>query len=296
MNPPVPTRSRRCPLSPTEQRCRANAQPEIGVSRAGGFTLIELLVVIAMILLAAFMLVPALARTNPSVKAFQCINNVKHWSQAMRLYASDNLDSLPRDGMDHTGVWPGSDGGHANSIGWFNLLPQYLAERALNDYWNDPGSPMTKLPFPGGKGKVWHCPSASMSAADVAIVTGGGAEGFFSYEMNIDLKKQTADMNITYPLMPKLAAFRKPSATVVFFDCAFNPRTEVVNSSPYFNSVNPAGRWRSFFARHSSSGTLGFLDGQAKIFSYRYVTNGAGGYEARQPDIIWNAPYRVANP
>ena len=217
--------------------------PHPGSVAASGFTLLELLVVVVItITLGGLLLVPALARTNPSVKAWQCINNLKQWSQAMRLYAGDNLDLIPRDGFDHTGLWPGSDGGHADSKAWFNLLPQFLAERSLNDYWNDAGIPMERLPFPGGKGKLWHCPSASMSAADVASISGGGAEGFFSVDMNSELKKQTADVNFAYPLTSKLTSFVKPSATVVFFECAFNPRTEVVNGSPQYNSVNPANR------------------------------------------------------
>ena len=264
--------------------------------RGGAFTLVELLAVIGMVTLGALMLVPALARTSPGVKAWQCVNNLKQWGSAMRLYASDNSDNIPRDGMDATGLYPGSSGAHADPRAWFNLLPQYIGERTLSDYSNDPGIPMSKLPFPGGKGKVWHCPSASMTSADVSMVVGGGAEGFFSYDMNIDMKKQTADMNITYPLMPKLAAFPKPSATVLFFDDVFNPSTEIVNGSPQCNSVNPASRWRSFSARHGNGGTIGFLDGQAKVCSYRYVTNGAGAYEALRPDIIWNAPFRAANP
>src|ERR1035438_7463629 len=154
---------------------------------------------------------------------------------------------------------------------------------------------MSILPLPGDKGKVWHCPSASMTSADVAVV-GGGAEGFFSYDMNSDLKKQTTTANWSYPQMPPLASFQKPSATVVFFDCAFNPRAEIHNSAPQFNSVTPANRWRSFSARHSNGGTISFLDGQAKVFSARYVTNGASGNEALRADIIWNAPYRTANP
>jgi prepilin-type N-terminal cleavage/methylation domain-containing protein/prepilin-type processing-associated H-X9-DG protein len=263
-----------------------------------GFTLVELLVVILMIALGALMLVPALARTNPSVKAWQCINNLKHWGLAMRLYAGDNADGIPRDGIDSTGVYPGGNGAHADTHAWFNLLPQYMAEKTLNDYWNSPDFNNDRaacIPFPGGKGKIWHCPSASMTSADVAVV-GGGAEGFFSYDMNTDLKKQTSVGNTSYPHMPQLADFPKPSATVLFFDCAFNPRTEIVNSASQFNSVNPANRWRSFSARHSNGGTISFLDGQAKVFSARYVTNGASGNEALRADIIWNAPYRTANP
>jgi prepilin-type N-terminal cleavage/methylation domain-containing protein/prepilin-type processing-associated H-X9-DG protein len=263
-----------------------------------GFTLIELLAVIAVIALWALMLVPALARTSPNVKAWQCINNLRHWSMAMRLYAGDNSDNIPRDGMDSSGTWPGANGAHADTHAWFNLLPPFMAEMTLNDYWNSPDFTSNRaacIPFPGGKGKVWHCPSASMTSADVLVV-GGGWEGFFSYAMNMDLKKQTFTINTTYPLMPKVAAFQKPSAAVEFFDSAFNPRTEIVNGSPQYNSVNPANRWRSFSGRHGNGGTISFLDGQAKVYSARYVTNGAGGNEPLRPDIIWNAPYRAATP
>jgi type II secretory pathway pseudopilin PulG len=271
--------------------------PPAAKFKGRAFTLVELLVLIALVGLGAAMLIPALGRASPNVKAWQCRNNLRQWATALRAYASDNLDGLPRDGMDSSGVWPGSGGGHANAVGWFNLLPQYLRERTLNDYFNDPGSDrMLKLPFPGGKGRIWHCSSASMTAADVAMVAGGGAEGFFSYEMSIDLKKQLPDFNMVYPFMPKLAAFMKPSATVFLFDCAFNPRTEVVNGTPQYNSVNPANRWRSFSGRHNKSGTLAFLDGQAKAYSALYVTNGATTYEPRKPDIIWNAPYRLQYP
>src|SRR5947209_2405719 len=109
-----------------------------------------------------------------------------------------------------------------------------------------------------------------MSDGDYAILAGGGTYGFFSYDMNIDLKKQAGGVNYAYPLMPKITSFQKPSATVLLLDCTFNPRTEIVNASPQFNSVNPAGRWRSFFPRHGNGGNIGFLDGHVRIFSFSY--------------------------
>ena len=155
---------------------------------------------------------------------------------------------------------------------------------------------MICIPFPGGKGKIWHCPSASMTVDQVQIVPNHGAEGFFSYDMNIDLKKLTASTDMDYPRMPKIGSLRLPSATVMLFDCVFNPSTEVVNGSPQYNSVNPANRWRSFASRHFSGGVINFIDGHAKYFKDRYVTNGAAGNEVRLGDIIWNDPYRRDNP
>lgn len=262
------------------------------------FTLMELLAVLVVLALLALTLIPALARTQPNVRTAQCLNNLKQWGAAWQLFANANSDSLPRDGMGANGTYPGTgqDGTPNDQFAWFNLLPQLIGDTTLRSYFNSPGSPLARLPFPGERGRIWHCPSAYMTMADYAQVSGGGVNGFFSYAMNIDLKRQEDLSVFPYPSMPRITAFRKPAATVLFFDCVFNPRTEIINASPQFNSVNPANRYRSFGARHGNSGSISFLDGQARVFSSYYVTNGAGSFEPLRPDIIWNAPYRVANP
>ena len=281
-------------MSSSRTIIRPNGSPQ------NAFTLIELLVVIAIIAILAAMLLPALSRAKQSAQRANCISNLKQWTLAARMYADDNQDSLPRDGMSSAGTYPGGgpDGTHADMNAWFNTLPPLIRERTLNEYWNMPGGvPENKLPFPGRNGKIWQCPSAMMTEADVAIVSGGGAEGFFSYDMNIDLKKQTDTVNMTYPGMPKMATFAKTAATVLMFDCVFNPRTEVVNGSPTFNSVNPANRYKSLASRHTAGAVLNFLDGHAQYFKDNYLTSGASASnEPLKPDVIWNAPYRVLNP
>jgi len=286
------------------------------------FTLIELLVVIAIIAILAAMLLPALARAREMARQARCLSNLRQWGMAEQMYASDYHDRIPRDGYGSDSSWCSTakyngqpTGTPADPYAWFNLLPPYLGERSLSAYFNDfttargglPTKAATYMPFPGGKGPIWECPSARMS---LATITSGllaipdnppmsgypGQAGFFSYAMNIDLKWATVDTRYSYPIMPKLTSFTRPSAVVFMFDQVFDPVTEVVNGSSQYNSVNPADRQNSFAARHNHGGTINFFDGHASYYKDSYVTNNPSSgakNEPLLPDIIWDVPYRT---
>jgi prepilin-type N-terminal cleavage/methylation domain-containing protein/prepilin-type processing-associated H-X9-DG protein len=263
-------------------------------SKLRAFTLIELLVVIAIIAILAAMLLPALASAKAKAKRINCVSNSKQWGLAGQVYATDNADTIPLDGMGADKKYPGSPaptGSPDDTNAWFNLYPPNIAERTLQQYASDPGGNMRdKMPFPGKKGKIWHCAAASMSDADFAVLSGAGAGGFFSYAFNIDLKQPNGPDYTRW--MPKLSNLPKPTATVLMFDVVFNPVTEIVNGSPQFNSVNPANRYKSIGVRHDKGAVMGFTDGHATYFKIKTITNSAFGIassgEPLNPDIIWN--------
>ncbi|HTB86082.1 MAG TPA: prepilin-type N-terminal cleavage/methylation domain-containing protein [Candidatus Sulfotelmatobacter sp.] len=296
------------------------AQPNCSQKTSGGFTLIELLVVIAIIAILAAMLLPALAMAKKKAQQASCLSSMKQWSLAIQIYGGDNNDRMPLDGSPNTGSYPGGAGnGYPDDMrAWYNTLPPLLGERILNSYYQDeqnaPGGGPNKaeqyMPFPGGKGKIWECPGASMTDATVAnILSGNGVYGFFSYQMNIDLKRSGTGTSVnksptdptSTPIMPKMTSLQYPTATVFMFDGVFDPVTEVVNASPQFNSVNPANRQNSFGSRHNKGGIISFFDGHSSYFKTKYVQTAqqsglpaTGESEALLPDIIWDVPFRQA--
>jgi prepilin-type N-terminal cleavage/methylation domain-containing protein/prepilin-type processing-associated H-X9-DG protein len=277
------------------------------------FTLIELLVVIAIIAILAAMLLPALARAKDKAKSTQCLSNLRQWGLAQQIYATDNQDGIPSDGLDRANgdTYPGNNM-QFDPHNWMNLLPELVNDHDLSYYAANAGGSGTfnskVFPFPGGLGAFWECPAAFMSASDLQNLSGGGVGGFFSYVMNIDLKRQFTTVPasspggyLPFPKEPKLSSLPLPAATVLMSEAVFNyaeGQAVGYSSGNYTYSVNPSLRWRSFPMRHGGAGAnLNFADGHASYFKTAYINRQQGsGWEWLNPDVIWSPPYRVINP
>jgi prepilin-type N-terminal cleavage/methylation domain-containing protein/prepilin-type processing-associated H-X9-DG protein len=264
-----------------------------------GFTLIELLVVIAIIAILASMLLPSLAKAKSKAHSVKCLSTLRQWGLAMNIYATENEDTIPRDGTDSGGLYavvtgnktgPGSPN---DENAWFNILPALMSERPLSNYWSNAGSDVRKMPYPGN-GKLWHCPAAKVGSDDYFLK--GGTYGIFSYVMNLDLKLQSSIDNgvqgniYEYPHMPKLGALGTPSAVVLLVDAAFSPTLEQYTTNPEQNGAFPAARSDRFAKRHSDLGAnLVFADGHASFYKRSYiVSQGLGPEEKSNPDVMWN--------
>jgi prepilin-type N-terminal cleavage/methylation domain-containing protein/prepilin-type processing-associated H-X9-DG protein len=274
--------------------------------RRFGFTLIELLVVIAIIAILASLLLPALTTAKSKARASKCLAALRQWGLALHVYASDNEDAVPRDGTDNAGQYA-VDTGRIDGAGtpndpyaWFNALPRAMGRPALSNHWNDVVFSGTgELPFPGRGDRFWHCPTAKAAAQDPFLR--GGAFGFFSYAMNLDLKLLSSIQNgiqgntHEYPRMPRLGTIRGPTSVVLLVDSAFSPYLERYTANPDRNGVMPAVRSDRFSQRHGKAGAnLVFVDGHARFFPRGKVTSGgATRDEGFNPSVIWNPNFDV---
>ena len=217
----------------------------IRVRRA--FTLIELLVVIAIIAVLAAMLLPVLARAKDKARSAQCVSNLRQWGLAMRIYADDYDDFLPRrgQGVQTLALITRPDD-------WFNALPPYFKLPTYEDLVTQGRKPAA------GDHSIFICPDA---------VDPGGTY-FLPYGMNMNL----SPWNL--PEATKFGNVVQPVCVVSLADAPGQYASTYPSAQPY-----------SVVARHARRANLLFLAGGVQSFIGGYVGCGVG--DPGRADIRW---------
>lgn len=119
-------------------------------SPSRAFTLIELLVVIAIIAILAALLLPALAKAKAKAQNITCLNNMKQWGLAFRMYADDFGDQVPEEGNTGSSITD-----PLNADAWYNAVPPYIKSHSLSNLYQGLKTP----PVPSSK-SIFSCPTA----------------------------------------------------------------------------------------------------------------------------------------
>jgi prepilin-type N-terminal cleavage/methylation domain-containing protein/prepilin-type processing-associated H-X9-DG protein len=118
------------------------------ILKSSGFTLIELLVVVAIIAILAAMLLPALSKAREKARQAVCMNNLKQFSIAFRMYLEDYNEYYP----PYVSGWD-----ECNYQGWTMLIAVYLGTPKDKAKWINR---FEILRYGKYGGKVWRCASA----------------------------------------------------------------------------------------------------------------------------------------
>ncbi|MDO8587819.1 MAG: prepilin-type N-terminal cleavage/methylation domain-containing protein [Armatimonadota bacterium] len=152
-----------------------------------GFTLIELLVVVAIIAILAAILFPVFVKAKQAAKKATCTQNLQQIGKAMRMYASDNDDSLPTNRNLPSGATPNPPLNAQCRLtfeGFAGTPPQYSSNyvEAITPF-------VEKLEDARGSETIWRCPAASNNTYPIAGPN--AANAVVTYTMSYYVLEQT---------------------------------------------------------------------------------------------------------
>lgn len=222
---------------------RANCGNRDWPCGARAFSLVELLVVLAIVSLLAALTLPALARARSRAQGVVCAGQLRQLGVAVRLYASDHDDFLPRS--QHSAV------AHRERP-WGSALAPYLGGHA--EAW-------TQLLV-----TVYHCPS-------------DGRANAWSYGLNVYFELGPED---DYEGKPgswrRLGSIPRPSLTILFAE----NRSGADHLMPNF-WARPEDAVEVAHQRHAGRANYLFVDGHTERKSLEATFAPAQGIDLWHP-------------
>jgi prepilin-type processing-associated H-X9-DG protein len=246
-------------------------------SQQKGFTLLELVVVLGTLILSISLMVPALAKTKPATKTFQCLNNHRQLTRAWQMYAADNNDRV----ANNFGVSETIDAINSKKFdNWVNNVMTWGAGASLDDLSNTNVTWVTS----GGLGKyadaavsAYRCPADNyVSAVQVARGWNGRLRSvsmnsvFGRFSNGNDSTAQGLNWGLSqYGQYLKHTEVPKPFKTWLFLD----EHPDSINEGYYLNNPT-ANSWQDIPASHHDGGcTFSFADGHAEVMKWGSATS-----------------------
>jgi prepilin-type processing-associated H-X9-DG protein len=225
------------------------------------FTLLELLVIVAPLTLLGFCLLPALARTKPDTRSFQCLNNLRQLTRAWRMYADDNNDRLA---CHFTGMPTQSPPPWQLGLGWLDWTSS--ADNTNSILLTDPkSSPLS--PYCGQDARLFKCPADQfISPAQRSL---GWKERVRSLAGNIytgDGNLEAGPIDGVYFHVRKGSEFVNPQPADTWV--ALDEHPDSINDSAFF-APHPSS-WIDLPANYHDGGAgVAFADGRAEIHRWQ---------------------------
>ena len=192
------------------------------------FTIIELLVVIAIISILASLLLPVLGQAKRKAQSIACVNKVRQWGLALRMYTDDNQEKFPFDGTTRNPINAGP-----NKLAWYNTTARYIGSDALTNLYSSNRHPMP------GKGSMFTCTRPTNLVLQVTPTVN---RPFFMYGMNGRLVSDSRIPSTEDHV-------QRPAQTILFTD---NTEKRV----PFVTGTN-------YLARHDLKISVAFVDGHS---------------------------------
>ena len=242
------------------------------------FTLIELLIVIAIIAILAAILMPVLSSAKQRADQVYCLNNMRQWALAFRMYSDDNNNYVPEEGDVGQSInWGGSASGLPPytstpnfQFAWYNVIPPELGMPTLCQLYGASGhQPMPPLP---NSHSIFSCPSAPMpqhiygygTTIDPTPTIG---KAFFMYGENCRLcinwgTRYNASGQPTNVRQTKMSDIKIPSQTIFLAEVDPDASSGVIDTGGAADgTVGPAESVVSAFyaiARHMKKDVANF--------------------------------------